>query len=66
MTTEFAVGDHVWIAGNPSARSVQWVITSINQAAIDRIYATVRSPMSCRSRVVPIGSLTLHSRGGAK
>ena len=60
----FRVGDNVWISANPRHSSVQWVITALFQAVADRVYATVRSPHSSRSRVVPISKLTLHSKAG--
>lgn len=61
----FRVRDNVWIAANPRPNSVQWVITAIYQAANGLVYATVNSPFSARSRVVPIERLTLHSSGRA-
>lgn len=58
----FGLRDNVYVAANPRPDSVHWIITGLNQAALGKVYATVRSPMSSRSRVVPIETLTLHSK----
>lgn len=57
---EFQKGSHVYI-GAPAPDKVHWVVEHINQASDDHVYATVRSPMSGITQVVPIERLTPHS-----
>lgn len=63
MSAAFSVGDHVYATLNPRPESVHWKITSLHQATPGVTYATLQSPMSGRSRVVPTGNLTLHTLG---
>lgn len=63
---DLCVGDHVWASANPRPNSVHWIITAIYQAAPGKVYASLSSPMSGMSRISPIESLTLHSRGKEK
>lgn len=56
------VGDHVFV-GEPRNGKVHWIVTSIHQAALGKVYATLQSGMTMRSRVVPIERLVLHSKG---
>lgn len=62
----FDTGDHVYATLTPRLESVHWIITSLHQAAPGKVYATLRSGMSSRSRVVPIETISLHSKGKKK
>ena len=59
------VGDHVFV-GEPRNGKVHWIVTSIHQAALGKIYATLQSGMTMRSRVVPIERLVLHTKAKKK